>query len=493
MTPGPQPLLGDRQPGIQQSLRLAHELAEVKGFREHSNADGRLEFAGSHGDGGKSGDEDDPQIRSFQAGAPGQFDAVQAWHDDVRDQQIRARVVQFRVGLQAVGGDGHAMARLFEAALEKSAQDLIVLGKHDTRHPAPLWPLLAIPRADEPGINDTQTAASAGLRTTKDRTAAPSGDHDSAPQIPYNGKNSNETAMDAVVQPRPTARAPSPATYDILAPAALLAPVVLASPHSGSEYQPDFLAASRLDIAALRRSEDCYIDELYAAAPQLGLPLIRARFPRTFIDPNREPYEFDSEMFVEALPGFVNCASPRVTAGLGTIPRVVTNGEEIYPTKLRLADALERVKLYYRPYHEALSKLIAHSQERFGLVLLLDCHSMPSVGGPMDRDAGSRRVDFVLGDCHGASCGAKFVEAAETHLAARGYHVTRNIPYAGGFTTRHYGRPGERRHALQIEINRALYMNEENFERRPHFAALAADLRGLMMRLADIARDTARR
>ena len=319
------------------------------------------------------------------------------------------------------------------------------------------------------------------------------GGHDSAPQIPYNDENSNETAMDAVVQPRPTARAPSPATYDILAPAALLAPVVLASPHSGSEYQPDFLAASRLDIAALRRSEDCYIDELYAAAPQLGLPLIRARFPRTFIDPNREPYEFDSEMFVEALPGFVNCASPRVTAGLGTIPRVVTNGEEIYPTKLRLADALERVKLYYRPYHEALSKLIAHSQERFGLVLLLDCHSMPSVGGPMDRDAGSRRVDFVLGDCHGASCGAKFVEAAETHLAARGYHVTRNIPYAGGFTTRHYGRPGERRHALQIEINRSLYMNEENFERRPHFAALAADLRGLMMRLADIARDTARR
>lgn len=281
--------------------------------------------------------------------------------------------------------------------------------------------------------------------------------------------------------------------YDVLGPAKASAPVIVASPHSGRDYPAAFLAASRLDLAALRRSEDCYIDELYAAAPRLGLPLIRARFPRTFVDPNREPFELDPEMFADRLPSYANCASPRVSAGLGTIPRVVTNGEEIYGVKLRLADALERVQTFYRPYHAALADLLARAQARFGLALLLDCHSMPSIGGPMDRDAGRRRVDFVLGDCHGASCAAEFVDAAEQFLVQRGYHVTRNIPYAGGYTTRHYGRPQERSHTLQIEVNRGLYMDEDSFERLPAFDSLAADLGALLAHLTERAQQAARR
>jgi N-formylglutamate amidohydrolase len=269
--------------------------------------------------------------------------------------------------------------------------------------------------------------------------------------------------------------------------------VIVASPHSGRDYSATFLAASRLDLAALRRSEDCYVDELYGAAPTLGLPLIRARFPRTYIDPNREPFEFDPDMFADRLPSFANCASPRVSAGLGTIPRVVTNGEEIYAGKLYLSDALERVQSYYRPYHSALAGLLSRAQARFGMALLIDCHSMPSVGGPMDRDAGRRRVDFVLGDCHGASCAAEFVDAAETFLTERGYHVTRNIPYAGGYTTRHYGRPQERRHALQIEVNRGLYMDEDSFERLTSFKTLATDLGGLLGHVSELARQAARR
>lgn len=261
--------------------------------------------------------------------------------------------------------------------------------------------------------------------------------------------------------------------YDILAPAAQAAPVVLASPHSGRDYRPEFLAASRLPLQTLRKSEDCYIDELFAAAPQLGVPLLRAHFPRAFVDPNREPFELDPAMFADALPDYVNTTSPRVGAGLGTIARLVTNGEEIYGEKLNFAQAAAWIERNHRPYHAALAGLIMRTRARFGTCLLVDCHSMPSIGGPMDRDAGRQRVDFVLGDCHGTSCNPGLVDAAEAALTDMGYNVTRNIPYAGGYTTRHYGRPTEGVHALQIEINRALYLDEDSLERRPYFRQLA--------------------
>lgn len=263
--------------------------------------------------------------------------------------------------------------------------------------------------------------------------------------------------------------------------------LVLASPHSGQDYPAEFLAASRLDALTLRRSEDSYIDEIFGAAPALGAPLLRARFPRAYLDPNREPYELDPVMFEDPLPDYVNSRSPRVRVGLGTIARVVASGEEIYRRKLRFSDAVERIERLYDPYHRALRQLLAATQEKFGRYILLDCHSMPSVGGAGDRTAQRNRVDMVLGDCHGTTCHSIVMETAFQVLRDKGYSLARNIPYAGGFTTQHYGRPGNGGHSLQIELSRGLYMNERNFERKPYFARLAADMRDVTQALADIA------
>lgn len=253
-------------------------------------------------------------------------------------------------------------------------------------------------------------------------------------------------------------------------------PFVFASPHSGIDYPPEFVAAARLDPVSLRRSEDSFVDELFASAPEHGAPILCAKFPRAYVDPNREPFELDPEMFADPLPGYVNTDSPRVAAGLGTIARVVTNGAEIYRRKLRFADALDRVNRLYRPYHDALQGLIDRTKARFGHSVLIDCHSMPSIGGPMDKDPGRRRVDFVLGDSHGASCNPRLTDLAEEFLADMGYVVRRNLPYAGGFTTRHYGRPANDVHALQIEINRAIYMDEDRFERLAGFDTVARNM-----------------
>jgi N-formylglutamate amidohydrolase len=267
---------------------------------------------------------------------------------------------------------------------------------------------------------------------------------------------------------------------EILQPARQTLPLVLSSPHSGEEYPEDFIAASRLDRLTLRRSEDSFVDELFAAAPALGAPLIRALFPRAYIDPNREPWELDPAMFEDELPSYANTASPRVAAGLGTIARVVANGEEIYGRKLRFADAKARVERCYRPYHAALSAAVGATHRRFGRCLLIDCHSMPSIGGPQERDAGRDRVDFVLGDCFASACAPSIVERVERLLRGQGFVVARNTPYAGGYVTQHYGRPSAGVHALQIEINRALYMDEALLARGPGFPRLAEAMTGLV-------------
>lgn len=237
-------------------------------------------------------------------------------------------------------------------------------------------------------------------------------------------------------------------------------PLVFASPHSGQEYPPEFIRAARLAALSLRRSEDAFVDQLFGAAPRFGAPLLRALFPRVYIDPNREPFELDPGMFDGPLPDFVNTGSPRVFAGLGTIARVVANGEEIYRDKLNFDEAKQRIEAHYFPYHATLQHLLEKTRRRFGVCLLVDCHSMPSVGGPMDADPGLRRLDIVLGDCHGTSCAPAITTLAEATLRAQGFTVRRNVPYAGGYTTRHYARPREGLHALQIEVNRALYMDE---------------------------------
>lgn len=263
---------------------------------------------------------------------------------------------------------------------------------------------------------------------------------------------------------------------EVLRPADLRLPFVFASPHSGNCYPAGFQASSKLDALTLRNSEDAFVDRLWAAAPALGAPLIRARFPRAYVDVNREPYEIDPQMFADAVPSFVNATSRRVMGGLGTIARVVTNGLEIYGRKLFWAEAELRIARYYFPYHAALKATIDEVRSRFGGVLLVDCHSMPSVGGPMDHDPGDRRVDFVLGDRFGAACAPRVIDAAQQLLEGMGYNVARNRPYAGGHVTEHYGRPVTGVHALQIEINRALYMDESVVEPLPELARVAADL-----------------
>lgn len=268
--------------------------------------------------------------------------------------------------------------------------------------------------------------------------------------------------------------------YVIHRPAGAAGPVVFCSPHSGSVYPQAFLEASRLKGLTLRKSEDCFVDELFAAAPKHGAPLIAARFPRAYVDVNREPFELDPELFAEPIPAFANAQSVRVTGGLGTIPRIVADGEDIYAGRLPLAIGYERIERLYQPFHAALSSLIEDARARYGFAVLVDCHSMPStlVGHPH-----SARPHMVLGDRFGASCEPRLTRLLRSALAALGYDVQLNRPYAGGFITEHYGDPQGGVHAIQIEINRALYMDEDRLIRLKGFDKLAVALERMIMRL----------
>ncbi len=276
------------------------------------------------------------------------------------------------------------------------------------------------------------------------------------------------------------------APFEIIAPPVQTVPMIFVSAHSGRAYEPDFVEASRLDQLSLRRSEDSFVDELFAAAPTQGAPMLRANFPRVYLDPNREPWELDPTMFEDALPDFVNTSSLRVAGGLGTIARVVTNGAEVYQGKLRFSEAERRIKTLYIPFHETIQDLLTLTVQRFAAAVLIDCHSMPSFGGPMDRDPGTERADVVLGDRFGTSCAKAVTDTAEDVLTKAGYRVARNDPYAGGFTTRNYGRPEAGIHALQIEIKRSLYMDEDTIERLPGMAEVTANMTTLIGALAAI-------
>jgi len=263
-------------------------------------------------------------------------------------------------------------------------------------------------------------------------------------------------------------------------------PFVFASPHSGRVYPKAFLQATRLDGTAIRRSEDSFVDEIFAAAPAHGAPLLKAHFPRAFVDPNREPYELDPGMFDQKLPANANTRSPRVLAGLGTIARVVRDGAEIYRHRLPLQEALVRIDTCYKPYHATLRSLVDATRARFGHAVLIDCHSMPSVGGPLDQDIGAARPDIILGDRYGTACARRLTDTVERVLAMQGFAVVRNNPYAGGYTTEHYGRPVTGVHALQIEINRALYMDEDRIERTAGLRPVTAAFTTLIRALAEI-------
>src|SRR5947207_393476 len=273
---------------------------------------------------------------------------------------------------------------------------------------------------------------------------------------------------------------------DLRQPPRRAIPLVIASPHSGADYPEDFLAAARLDPLTLRRSEDSFVDAIFAAAPDLGAPLLAARFPRAYLDVNREAWELDPAMFSDTLPSFVNARSPRVRMGLGTIARIVASGEEIYARKLYFSEAKQRVDELYYPYHQTLRGLVDETEEAFGGCLLIDCHSMPSAAS---ATGGQDAADIVLGDCHGTACAPQIIEAARCFLAERQFAVALNAPYSGGFTTGHYGCPQRRRHALPIQIKRGLSMDERNYRRKPAFARLAADMPELIEHLGEVVRD----
>src|SRR6516225_4732975 len=272
--------------------------------------------------------------------------------------------------------------------------------------------------------------------------------------------------------------------FEVVEPASWRGPVLFNSTHSGSVYPRDFLANCRLDIATLRRSEDSFVDELIAGVVQTGFPMMRAHFPRCFVDANREPYELDPRMFDGRLPSFANTRSMRVAGGLGTVARVVGDAQEIYDQRISVAEAMRRIDGLYKPYHRALRRLFTRLHNEFGAAILVDCHSMPSsTGGSRDERP---RADFVLGDRYGTSCVAPVAETIEQCMREFGYVVSRNKPYAGGFITEHYGNPANGLHAIQLEINRALYMDERRYELSASFGKLATEFESLADRLAAI-------
>ncbi len=266
----------------------------------------------------------------------------------------------------------------------------------------------------------------------------------------------------------------SQAPFEVEAPADQSLPFVFNSPHSGCRYPAGFLAASRLCERRIRLSEDTHVDALFDHVVDLGAPLLKAHFPRAFLDVNREPYELDPKMFTGRLPSYANVRSVRVAGGLGTIARVVAESEEIYRGPITVEEALDRIEEIYKPYHAMLRRLLAQTHVRFGAAVLVDCHSMPSsIRGNDPRT----RADFVIGDRYGTSAVRALVEHAASALTRLGYSVAVNKPYAGGFITEHYGRPARGLHALQLEVNRGLYMDERSFERTEGFAVLREDMR----------------
>ena len=271
--------------------------------------------------------------------------------------------------------------------------------------------------------------------------------------------------------------------FEVMEPAPCRGPLLFNSPHSGRVYPQEFLLASRLDLATLRRSEDSFVGELIEGVSARGFPTMRAHFPRCYVDVNREPYELDPRMFEGRLPSFANTRSMRVAGGLGTIPRVVGDGQEIYRERLSVDDALSRIETLYKPYHRALRRLINRVHQSFGTVVVVDCHSMPSIGVSRDEP---RRPDLVIGDRYGTSCSPLLPDRVEATMSKLGYSVGRNKPYAGGFITEHYGNPASGLHAIQLELNRAIYMDERRRERGPRFNQVVADFSALADALAAI-------
>jgi N-formylglutamate amidohydrolase len=259
-------------------------------------------------------------------------------------------------------------------------------------------------------------------------------------------------------------------------------PLVLDSPHSGASYPEDF--AYCCPLAVLRRAEDAYVDELYAAAPEHGATLIGALFPRSYVDANRAADDLDPALLAGAPPWL----AARPVTRVGLVRRHAQPGVPIYDKKLSPDDVLARIERYHTPYHRVLDQSLDRLHRRFGAVWHLNCHSMPSAGRGRDG-RGGEHGDFVLGDRDGTTCAPEFTDFVARHLRRLGYDVRVNEGYKGVEIVRRQGRPAERRHSLQIEVDRALYMDQKTLEKLPGFARLKADIAGLVAAIGDFVRD----
>ena len=258
--------------------------------------------------------------------------------------------------------------------------------------------------------------------------------------------------------------------YSLRMPVERSSCVVFSSPHSGADYPAAFLQRSSLSPLAIRSSEDAFVDELFAAAPSAGAPLLAARVPRACLDLNRAADDLDPALIAGASRRYLNA---RVAAGLGVIPRVVGEGRAIMRGKLTLAEAERRIRDCWHPYHDRLRALLAEARAAHGMAILIDCHSMPHDALNAAPSVWGRRPDIILGDRFGAACQRWLTDAAIELFSAQGFNVARNALFAGGYITQTYGRPAQGVQALQVEIDRALYMDESRVEPLPHFADVA--------------------
>lgn len=278
----------------------------------------------------------------------------------------------------------------------------------------------------------------------------------------------------------------TPAPYRLASPKSRNTGVIFASPHSGRDYGLEFLHATALDEKAIRSSEDAYVDQLFRAAPHHGAPFLMARAPRAYVDLNRGSDELDPGV-VEGVRHVAH--NPRISSGLGVIPRVVANGRAIYRGKISRAQAQRRISDVWLPYHETLQRLLTEGRRDFGRAILVDCHSMPHEA--IDSiSAGGKTPEVVLGDRFGAACGPEIIDRIEAAFAAAGLRVARNAPFAGAYITQHYGRPSKRQHVVQVEIDRSLYMDERRIELNENFVALQRLMTGVIAEIAEIGRPT---
>jgi N-formylglutamate amidohydrolase len=268
--------------------------------------------------------------------------------------------------------------------------------------------------------------------------------------------------------------------YVLTRPARRLSALIFASPHSGRDYHPEFLAQAVLDRQSIRSSEDAFVDRLFDMAPDLGSPLLVARAPRAFLDLNRAADELDPGV-VEGIARAPH--NPRISSGLGVIPRVVAGGRAIYRGKLTLTEAEGRIRRFWHPYHQALAALVEETRSAFGQAVLIDCHSMPHEAIEAHTRPGQPRPEVVLGDRYGATAGREVMDRVEAAFSAAGLRVGRNSPFAGAYVAQAYGRPSRGVHVVQVEIDRSLYMDEVRVEPLAGFEGFRELISGVVAEL----------